>query len=446
MSSTIPVGLTGELNLPFLGVRPSPKLTYMPFSWWQNHINTLGVVTYFLCIPLDDAPTAIRLIFGRTIGGSDTFVQSAAVVPSATFNDYVNPTGGFTPSMITWNNHGTDDPRVNPFNPQGNITSRTIPAGPAIDPLFGDDSVMQPDLSDWIALSDISPDGADRLSMATPACLMIRVCLGNTEAMITPDGILSNWTGNPAVNNGKDMFLGILNGDHVTDFPVVVPPGVHGVPVLGWQLMFRRKGVTVFVTGDSKPVGHDPAFSPSGWPSQLWAGWPGDPILGVANGACNGSSSARMAAHAAYLMPIIQPQIAFLQSFTFLDADWHLESPTLAMPRAQALAAQVMVWGGVPVLVGPYASNVEITQRANAATLRSAWQRTVDRLNAMPRWGTLRLDPASATGIRSNGPTRGTLTGDILPEFTSDGQHLNHAGAAVIAKIAVAIVRVILRA
>lgn len=413
-------GLIDGLGRPLNRVARSNRLTYMPWTSQAVVYAAPGAAkTFFYTLPIDDDITSFRLIFNQQPGGPAVTITAASAVISNAANDYGNPTGGGTPVSVTWNNAGVDIDIPAPFRAAGNLTTRTIPGAPAVDPIFGSANVWLPDLSDWVSITP--PAGA-----VGTRYLMLRVLIPNAPYY---GGTMSGgYTAAPLVNKGHDLCMLSLPGDSVTGFPVVVVSLANADftgPLRGYQVMSRSAGLTVATIGDSEYT-NTTAGGINGFCVQAWNNWAaagGNGIYAPAQMNWTGAQSALYAALASYLLPIVKPQIAFISGFTWNEGSGSLVT---ALPRAQWLAERVRAYGGVPIIVGPFAD----TERAfqGAAANRAPWLAAIAKVRGMASSGTLVYDPASVCGVFD--PVTGILNGAIVAALAGDLNHENDAGHA----------------
>jgi hypothetical protein len=422
---------------PMPGLRKLHRLTFAP-SGWLASVKQPGTGlwgTQFLTVACPDDFHAIRVGFPN-ITESEYIIPKIAVCASAGWNDYVNPIGDVSPTILTTINGGRDSNRIVTAS---RANSRLVVAPNTIDRSSDEGSVPAWTWTDWCSLRSAAPDPDTNMRV-----VMIRHTVENNGgAPVTfCNGSLHGWVGNPSINNGFDYFCGgVKNGSDRTGFeearPSVIPHNalVNGSFIGAVQFLTRHPAIVGMTTGDSHHQGTSTSGSFNSYIAQASVSLGRDNIgripFGWANCAMGGAVSQQFFPYLQSIIDFVNPSYVVLPGWTANDSEHcggdDLAATNIFYSRLLQAADVVRMNGSVPIWLTPFPRNSDFMTAERVVLWRELRDRILDLRNA----GEIVLDATDALGSVQHDRHDGTY----LPGLSSDGIHPNDDGHRVVASL-----------
>lgn len=417
-------------NLLFQGAPVGPckfgnVQTRMPF--WGGAVtlqdNSSELSTYAQVMTAECEFDYVRLVFLN----HDTVsrdITAAAVAPSASLNDRVNPTNSSNvadPTLwvpVTFNNGGASQDTVVTTG-----TTRTVTCAAGVVGSVGSNA-YQPSvtLSDWIACTSLP-----RLDGTNLRFLMMRVYWAGSLSVSNPSSLATtSGTAWDTYANGRIIRAPKLTGGDYATTPGAVATWSNSngkQAIAGFQYMSRKRGLSCLTFGDSLFQGYGGSLAQYD-PFQIAAAalsTPEFPVT-VGKGAFGGSSSVNFEKNAYKYCAALKPDVVFFKTETPNDGQTTKASWDASLGRAIAFCEWATRQGIVPVL--------NTAQPWGYTTTREAFRLAHNAAVRASGWLYIDMD-----AVLSNGGAPAV----IQPQYDSPtfSPHYGDAGAAALAKQAV---------
>jgi lysophospholipase L1-like esterase len=394
--------------------------------------NMVAGVTYHAAYALDGHVDLVRLVFANDTAAA-MVINAASVAPSARLG------AGFAPvnaedapaswTSLGFNNAGADLPFQDQLT--GSAPSLSVPAtADANNPSLA--------CTDWGQVSTIDridePGGLPLLFVRSFAATTAR-------APAATAGDFSNAAGWASVNQGRTIVQGAKTGDFTSTNQAgfVAPITANDIlPVFGLQFYRRAPGFSVMTIGDSLALGFKTIANANSFGFQACAALstPARPVTHL-NAAASGFTSAQYMARAYREIELFRPNVVLVPAMTPNDAaNLTVSDVNLALSRMLALCSFCQSRGIVAVLVTavPF-----INYTAAEDVLRQAINLQVRKIAAAGTQPVIDADAAVTDGASPARPRPGLTVGP-----NADGTHLTDPGHAVIAAVAIPVLRRVL--
>ena len=394
-------------------------------------------------IALQDAPPYTQLL---AVGCPDDFLAVRVGLPnvtgipwlarriiaraSATWSDYVNPTGDAPWVPLTFAYGGLDLDAI--ATAADAPTAVTVGANRA-DRGTGETANPSWTWTDWAPVHSLPRSDAPNGMRV----LMLRMLVPQRQQITYANGAYVAWTGRSALHRGYDYATAKWNADVVTN-PQPIDAGEaalgHGHNSIACvQFLTRHAGVTGMITGDSHHAGTSTAtqFSNCLLRATVAMGAPlvGQMPLGYATCATGGARSAQFFPRLLSLLPAIRPGFVVLPGWTFNDTSDGVRADAAAcevfLARLLQAADACAAAGALPIFLTPFPRDAGEMGPEQVGP----WLRLRNGVLGLRATGALVLDAAPLLG----GESDGVLDGTYLPEMSSDAVHPNDVGHAALA-------------
>ena len=394
-----------------------------------------GTASLTLGCPVDFVAARIGFANMTTVPWRVTHAIASA---SDHVNDYVEPVGS-----SRWTTLAVTNPQSDAGTTGSHGSTEIIVRG--VDDTSRAGSVAWT-WTDWAPIRSLAPDPAT--GMRT---LMVRALLAPNQNVTYALGQFRQFTGNPVLNHGHDIFLGGLrfNIDVVTDPHAYRPPTQTWVanqlvtgtifPIV--QLMTQQPGISGIAAGDSHIQGTSTAEEFSSFllraTASLGRQYRGKVPFGMVNCAEGGLESDTFFARLESMIDAVEPSYAILPGWTFNDATDGIHADQAAMDvflfRLLSVVEICRTNGILPIILTPFPRD-----RKNMGDVQMApWRRLRTQLLELRASGAIVIDATTILGQRKNGEFDGTY----LPSLTTDTVHPNDQGHIAIANALVKTVR-----
>lgn len=389
--------------------------------------------TACLTLGCPDDFQAVRLGFANVM--PDPWTITAAIgSASSSFNDYVNPTGSGRWTPFTFAMRGRDDDRIvmRPDAPRVITVAANVP-----DEATGETANPAWTWTDWVPLRSVDADPLTGMRV-----LMLRALISAGQTVCVANGQLRSLSGNHALNQGLDYFVGGLKHD----FDRVTDPSArehadawrHNGLANGClfplvQFLTQHAGIVGIGTGDSHQQGTSTTDQFTGFlyrgVTALARHHVGQVPFGMVNCAQGGLTSPQFLQRLDPLLAPVRPSFAILPGWTYNDmsGDIHADAEALRPYLARLLrTVETCVAHGVqPILLTPFPRDRNSMTPAQLAP----WHGLRHAILAMNHAAL----PVIDAGLLLGEDVDGTLDGTYRPTMTLDGAHPNDAGHEALA-------------
>jgi hypothetical protein len=424
--------------------RRTRRYTWAPNLWTMNHVlapNEDPVTLAYACGVPDDF-SAIRVGF-LSASAEPWQITKVVAMTSNSWNDYITPTGGAAPVILTFGGQAAGTVLPSPGDPAPR--GRVIP------------SVTW---SDWVPLRSQPADPATGMRV-----LMLRALVPGGQTITCCNGTWGGYSGahggSTAINRGYDIFTGGLKGIDRVSNPIgqqheSTSSYIGNNPCNGTifgiiQAKTTHEGYALCQVGESKFFGTSTTAQMWNWQLRavgaLGAEYAGRVPIGYCCTAVGGYDSAHAFGLARQILPEVDPAIVDIPSYNGNErlfglpyTDLHSEQVQMAMTRD--FMQYVRGLGGIPILASPMPNcraDAPPSPRIanNAPGFRAAF-------TAWKRFAEKHDDPVFDLYASLGADEAGEDCRYREASITKDGNHPDNAGHALLVEPYLALIKPLL--